>query len=253
MLITEYWDLIKILTVSELRVKYQSSILGFAWSLVNPLLMMLVLYLVFSNIFNVTENYFALYILIGIETWRFLQIGSSLAMTAIVGKPGLVTKVFIPRQILVFSSVLSSFISSLLEFAVLFFLLFVFDVTITPLIFLFPVIHILFLVLVYGLSLMLASLYVYYRDLNQIWEVVLQAGFFLSPIVYPLTTIPEKYLSIYLLNPITVIMGIYRDILLYGTLPPLYQVLYLVVTALLLLGMGRLLFNKLERRFAEEV
>lgn len=112
MWIFEYRELIKILTISDLKVKYQSSVLGFAWSLLNPLLMMLVLYLVFSNVFNANQDNFALYLLIGIVSWRFMAIGSSAAMGAIVGKPSLVNKIYIPRQVLVTSVVLSNLISS---------------------------------------------------------------------------------------------------------------------------------------------
>jgi len=119
MWIFEYRELIKILTISDLKVKYQSSVLGFAWSLLNPLLMMLVLYLVFSNVFKANQDNFALYLLIGIVSWRFLAIGSSASMNAVVCKPSLVTKIYIPRQVLVMSVVLSSLISSILEFLVL--------------------------------------------------------------------------------------------------------------------------------------
>ena len=253
MWITEYWDLIQILTISDLRVKYQSSVLGFAWSLVNPLLMLLILYVVFSKIFSVTETQFAIYILIGIVTWRFLQNGTSLGLSSIVNNPGLVTKISIPRQVLIFSSVFSSFISSILEFGVLFFLLLVFQVTITPTVLLFPVFFLIFFTLVYGLALGLASLFVYYRDLNQVWDVLMQAGFFLSPIVYPISAIPKEYLRIYFINPITVFMEINRDILLYGQLPPLPMALYLGIAGFILLIIGRFIFARLERRFAEEV
>src|SRR5512137_2148663 len=109
MWIVEYRELIRILTVSDLKVKYQSSVLGFAWSLLNPLLMMLVLYLVFNNVFKSNQENFALYLLIGIVSWRFLANGTSSSMGAIVGKPSLVTKIYIPRQVLVLSTVLSSF------------------------------------------------------------------------------------------------------------------------------------------------
>ncbi len=186
MWIVEYRELIRILTISDLKVKYQSSVLGFAWSLLNPLLMMLVLYLVFNNVFKSNQDHFALYLLIGIISWRFLSIGTASSMTAIVGKPSLVTKIYIPRQVLVMSTVLSSFISSILEFLVLVPLLIILGAGISPYILLFPVIHIIYFMIVYGISLILAALYVYYRDLNQIWDVLIQIGFFLSPIVYPL-------------------------------------------------------------------
>ncbi len=253
MWINDYWDLIKILTISDLRIKYQSSVLGFVWSLINPLFMMLILYTVFGVVFGIGDDHFALYILVGIVTWRFFSSGSSSGMMSIATKPDLVKKIFIPRNILVFSSVLSSFISSLLEFVVLCCILIVFRIPLSAMILLFPSIHLLFFLIVYALSLGLSSLYVYYRDLNQIWEVFLQAGFFLCPIVYPLTTIPDKYLPVYMLNPITVIMEIFRDIFLYGTIPPVFQVVYIAGVGIVLLLICRFIFQRLERRFAEEV
>jgi lipopolysaccharide transport system permease protein len=253
MWIIEYRELIRILTVSDLKVKYQSSVLGFAWSLLNPLLMMLVLYLVFSNVFKANQDYFALYILIGIVSWRFLANGTSSSMMAIVGKPSLVTKIYIPRQVLVLSTVLSSFISSMLEFLVLFILIVIFGVKLSPNILLFPFIYIINFFLVYGVSLALAALYVYYRDLNQIWEVLLQLGFFLSPIVYPLSTVPSEYLNIYLLNPVTVFMQIYRDILLYAQTPSMTSIAFVLLSAVISLAAGAAVFKRLERRFAEEI
>jgi lipopolysaccharide transport system permease protein len=80
----EYRELIKILTISDLKVKYQSSVLGFAWSMLNPLLLMLVLYFVFSNVFKTTQDHFALYLLIGVISWRFFSTGTTSAMSAIL-------------------------------------------------------------------------------------------------------------------------------------------------------------------------
>ena len=253
MWIIEYRELIKILTISDLKVKYQSSVLGFAWSLLNPLLMMLVLYLVFSNLFKANQDHFALYLLIGIVSWRFLAIGSSASMGAIVGKSSLVTKIYIPRQVLVMSTVLSSFISSILEFLVLVPLLIILGAGISPYILLFPFIHVIYFLIVYGLSLILAALYVYYRDLNQIWDVLIQIGFFLSPIVYPLSTVPPAYLKYYLLNPITALMQMYRDVLLYHQLPALGNAALTLGAGLILMDIGTMVFKRLERRFAEEI
>jgi lipopolysaccharide transport system permease protein len=249
----EYRDLIWNLTVSDLKVKYQSSVLGFAWSLLNPLFMMLVLYFVFMNVFRFEVENLALYILIGIIVWRFLANGTLTAMGSIVGRPGLVTKVYIPRQVLVISSVLSSFISSLLEFMVLIPLLFLLGAGVSLSILFFPIVHIIYFSIVYGLSLFLASIYVYFRDLNQIWDVFLQAGFFLSPIVYPLSIIPSEYLGYYMLNPITILMELYRDILLYGIMPSLNDLGILIGVGTLITLTGSLCFIRLERRFAEVI
>jgi lipopolysaccharide transport system permease protein len=253
MWITEHWDLIEILTISDLRVKYQSSVLGFAWSLINPLFTLLILYIVFSRIYQMSESQFVLFLFVGIVTWRFLTNGTTRGMASIVNNPGLVKKIFIPRHILVFSSVLSSLISAFLEFIVLFCLLVIFRVPFSLTMLLFPLVFLCYFIIVYALSLGLASLYVYYRDTNQVWEVLLQAGFFLVPIVYPISVIPEKYLSIYLLNPITVIIEIFRAILIYGQLPPAGYIAYSAIIAIVLLAAGQILFKKLERRFAEVV
>jgi len=253
MWIIEYRELIKILTISDLKVKYQSSVLGFAWSLLNPLLMMLVLYLVFSSAFNANQDQFALYLLIGIISWRFMANGSSESMQSIVAKSSLVTKIYIPRQVLVISSVLSYFISSILEFLVLVPLLILLGAGLSYYILLFPVIHLIYFMIVYGISLILASLYVYYRDLNQIWEVLIQMGFFLSPIVYPLSTVPSQYLKYYMLNPITALIQMYRDVLLYHRLPSLESTALTLAAGVMLIAAGSLIFKRLERRFAEEI
>ncbi len=253
MYLFEYSELIKNLVASDLKVKYQSSVLGFAWSLLNPLLMMLVLYLVFNNIFRFEQEHFALYLLIGIIAWRFLANGTMVAMGSIVGKPSLVTKIFIPREVLTFSMTMSAFVSSILEFVVLIPLLLIFGASLSFTILLFPVIHALYFVIVYGLSLLLASLYVYYRDLNQIWDIVLQIGFYTAPIIYPLSLVPEKYMFYYMLSPITRLMMMYRDILLYNTIPSATDFIIVAMCGMVFLVIGTVVFKKLSPRFAEEV
>ena len=253
MYLFEYSELIKNLVASDLKVKYQSSVLGFAWSMLNPLLMMLVLYAVFNNIFRFEQEHFALYLLIGIIAWRFLANGTMTAMSSIVGNTSLVTKIFIPREVLTFSVVMSAFISSILEFMVLVPLLIIFGASLSITMLLFPVIHVLYFGLVYGISLILASLYVYYRDLNQIWDIVLQIGFYASPIIYPLSLVPDEYLFYYTLNPITRLMVMYRDVLLYDMMPTLYDLLLVVGSGLILLVIGTMVFRRLSPRFAEEV
>jgi len=253
MYLFDYSELIKNLVISDLKVKYQSSILGFLWSMLNPLLMMLILYAVFSNVFRFEQEHFALYLLIGIIAWRFLQNGTMTAMSSVVGKPNLVTKVYIPREVLPFSLAMSAFISSILEFLVLMPLLLVFGATLSVTVLLFPVLHAIFFVIVFGISLVLASLYVYFRDLNQIWDLLLQVGFYASPIIYPLSLVPEEYISVYMLNPITRLLVMYRDILLYDTIPSVYDFIIVTGFGVIIMMIGSHLFKRLSRRFAEEV
>ena len=248
----DYRELIKNLVISDLKVKYANSILGFAWSMISPLLMMTVLYIVFSNFYHNTQNY-VLYILTGLLVWRFFTMGTGTGLGSIINKSSLVTKIYIPREILPLSSTLSTLISSILEFCVLLPLLVIFGVGLTRMILLFPVLFFLYFLIVYGCALLLSSLFVYFRDLNSIWEVVLQVGFFACPVMYPLTQIPNKYLFYYNLNPITRLMGMYRDIFLTGTMPGLHDFIIVFVFGGVLVIIGSIVFKKLARRFAEEV
>lgn len=248
----EYRELIKNLVVSDLKLKYANSILGFAWSMLNPLLMMIVLYFIFSNFYKTDDN-FVLYILTGLLVWRFFSIGTAISLGSIVSRTSLVTKIYIPREILPLSSVLSSLISSILETCVLLPLLLFFNVKFFSTILLLPIFYALFFLIIYGVALILSSLFVYFRDLNQIWDVLMQIGFFASPIMYPITMIPEKYQFIYMLNPVTRLTIIYRDIFLYGTMPNITDFAVVFAFGIVLVLLGSLMFKKLSRRFAEEV
>jgi lipopolysaccharide transport system permease protein len=252
MTLLEYRELIRNLVISDLKVKYASSFLGFAWSMLNPLMMLIVLYFVFSNVFKDQPN-FAIYILVGLLSWRFFVTGTMSALGSIVGKTSLVTKIYIPRQILTLSSVLSSLISSTLEFIVLLPLLMVFGVGLHPTAVLFPLVLAMYFLIIYGLALILSSLYVYFRDLNQIWDVLLQLGFFLSPIVYPITLVPKKFMFLYDLNPVTRVIDMFRDLFMTGSLPQASDVALVLAAAFILLLAGTQTFNRLSRRFAEEV
>lgn len=166
--LSRYKELIKNLVLSDLKTKYSGSLLGFAWSMLNPLLMMLVLYMVFSNIFRFNQEHFALYLLIGIASWRFFANGSSAALNSIVGKSSLVTKIFIPRYILPMSIVLSALISSILEFLVLIPLLVVFGTTLSFTIFMFPLLHILYFYCIWCISCAFFSLCVLQRPISDL-------------------------------------------------------------------------------------
>ena len=246
----QYRELIKNLTVAELKNRYQNTTLGFFWSILSPLLLALVLYFVFRSLFRQEEN-FAINLLVGIMAWRFFLIGTTSSLSAIVGKPSLVTKVYIPRQILVLSTTLSSVISSLLEFLVLVPIIFVllghFPVTIP----LFLVIHLLYFWLVFGIGLFLAALFVYLRDLNQIWEVLVSILFFCSPIIYPLSIVPDYLMPYYMFNPITRVIILYREVMVAGTLPSISHLVIVIGFGLIAYLVGGYAFGRLQRRFAE--
>ena len=248
----QYRELIRNLTVVDLKNRYQNTALGFFWSLLSPFLLAMVLYFIFSNIFGREEN-FAINLLVGIMAWRFFAIGTSSSLGAIVGKPSLVTKVYIPRQILVLSNALTNLVSSLLEFIVLLPIIFVLLGHLPVTVLLFPLIHLIYFWFIFGAGLLLSSLYVYFRDLNQIWEVLTTVLFFCSPIIYPLTTVPAYLMPYYRLNPVTQFIIIYRDVMVAGDLPSLFSIVIVIGFAIAAYLVGSFVFSKLQRRFAEEI
>jgi len=185
--------------------------------------------------------------------WRFFANGTSSSLGAIVGKPGLVTRVYIPRQILVLSNALSNIISSLLEFIVLLPIIFILLRYLPVTVLMYPLIHIIYFFFIYGAGLLLSSLFVYFRDISQIWQVVTQVLFFCSPILYPMSIIPDYLMTYYRLNPITQFIIMYRDVMIAGDLPSLFSIVFVTGFAIAAYLVGSLVFSKLQRRFAEEM
>jgi lipopolysaccharide transport system permease protein len=248
----EYRELIRNLTVAELKNHYQNTSLGFLWSLISPLMMALVLWFVFRRLFQQEQN-FAINLIVGIMMWRFFATVTSQCLQAIVSKPNLVTKVYIPRQILVLSSALSGLVGSWLEFIILIPIIFGLLGHVPWTLVLYPFIHIILFLAIYGIGLLLSSLYVYFRDLSQIWEVLISVLIYASPIIYPMSVVPAYLVKYYNLNPITNFVMIYRDLMINGQLPALTNFGIVVVFALLMFLIGSSVFSKLQRRFAEEI
>jgi lipopolysaccharide transport system permease protein len=245
-------ELIWNLTVVDLKNRYQNTALGFFWSLLSPFLQALVLYFVFRHLWGHEED-FVVNLLVGIMAWQFFATGTSSALHSIVGKSSLVTRVYIPRHILVLSNALTSLINSLLSFVVLLPIIFALVRHLPVTVLLFPLIHIVYFWFVYGAGLFLSSLFVYFRDVNQIWDVLVRVLFFCSPIFYPLSIIPDYLMPYYRLNPVTQFITIYRDVMVTGSLPSLFSTAVVIGFAIAAYFVGSLVFNKLERRFAEEL
>ena len=248
----QYRELIRNLTIAELKNRYQNTSLGFVWSILNPFLFALVLWFVFRNFFKQEEN-FSANLLVGIMAWRFFVLGTNSSLYSIVGKPSLVTKVFIPREILVLSNALSVLISSLFEFLVLLPMIFILIRGLPATTFLFPIVHLIYFWFIFGAGLLLSALFVYFRDLNQIWEVLINVLFFCSPIVYPLSAVPAHLMPYYMLNPVTQYIVIYRQVLVSGDMPSVKGLIFVIGVGMAIYLFGSFVFGKLQRRFAEEI
>ncbi|WP_369425331.1 ABC transporter permease, partial [Methanothrix sp.] len=174
-------DLILRLAWSDFKLRYKSSALGFFWSLLEPMLMLLVLYVVFTNLMRIQVEHYQLFLLLGIILWNFLDRGTSMSIWGIVGKPSLVQKVYFPRDTLVISTCITALMMTALEFIVFVIFMLIFRVMPAWTAVYFPLLLMLELVLITGLSMALSAMNVYFRDVQFIWRVVLQVGFFATP------------------------------------------------------------------------
>lgn len=248
---------------ADFKMKYQGSVLGYLWSLLKPLLMFLVLYLVFAVIFKVGDTVpnYPIYLLLGIVLWSFFSETTQNGLQAVVAREDLIKKIKIPRWIIIISTSASSVINlSLNLVVVLAFALFTgMDFMWTGL--LFPVFILEIYVLAVGLSLLLSALYVKYRDISYIWEVVIQAGFYGTPILYPITLITDPtLLKLVILNPVATSIQGARDVFVTHetlTIGEIYKsgfafLIPLSIT-LIILVVGVWYFKKEAKYFAENL
>jgi lipopolysaccharide transport system permease protein len=248
----EYRELIRNLSLAELKNRYQNTSLGFLWSIMSPLLFALVLWFVFRNLFSQEKN-FAINLIVGIMMWRLFATGTVTCLYTIVTKPNLITKVYVPRHFLVLSSALSVLLASLLEFIVLIPIIYIMIKHIPVTIILYPFVHILFFIAIYGIGLILSSFYVYFRDMNLIWDVLVNILMYCSPIIYPISVVPGYLMKYYMFNPITNFVIIYRDVMINGQLPAPFNLAVVIIFSVCIFLIGILIFSKLQRRFAEEI
>ena len=249
-IITRYSYLLKQLVVRDFKVKYKSSFLGVIWSFLNPLLMTLVYYLVFSTLFrNDTEN-FVVYLMCGIILFNFFSESTSLGLNAIIGNASLITKVYIPKYVFPISKVLSASINLLISMIPLMLFMVILGVKFTKALLLIPVVSTFLIVFCIGVSLFLAAVTVFFRDVQFLWSVVLSIVNFLSPVFYPETIIPLAYRSLYHVNPMYQYMFFMRSIVLGGVSPTPVTYLYCFIASLSALIVGTFFFRKCQNQFS---
>lgn len=245
--------LIYTLVAKDLKVKYKGSVLGFLWSLLNPLLMLIVYTVAFQYIIRIRVENFAIFFLCGFLPWTFLSSSLSMAVGSIIDNSNLVKKVFFPREILPLSTVFVNLIQFLLSFIILVPALFIFKIKLGFALSFLPFVIILQMMFVLGCTLILSALSVFYRDIKHFLEIFLQVWFWLCPIIYPITMIPERFRFYYMLNPFAIFVESYRAILLENRMPSLIIFATLITISLIFLFLGYYVFESNNKRFAEEV
>lgn len=253
------------LTLRELRGKYRRSFLGWSWSLLNPLALVVIYGFVFGVVFGSSpptgnpsgiHNY-ALYLLSGILPWGFYNLITGLGLGAMIGNGGLVRKVAFPRETLVFAQSLFSFVQFTIEITLLTVIVSIAGSMAwawTPATL---ILMILLAIFSSGIALGLSVVAVYFRDLPYLWTIVTQVYFFVTPIIYDAALLKDRVSRpVFLLldwNPMAVFIRSFRHTLYDGALPSVGRLVYLLVVSFVSLGIGWFIFQKMNRRLAEEI
>jgi homopolymeric O-antigen transport system permease protein len=242
------WTLIR----TDFKARYHGTIGGFIWALLKPLSMFIVLMAVFSFLF--TEPRYKLNLIVGVFLWDFFTEGTKTGLTSLHAKGFLLTKARCPLWILVITSISNALITlAVFSVIIIAFLRGVGHPPTLPAIGLFATYCLALVTIVAGFSLASSVLFLRYRDLNQVWDVVTQAGFFFAPIIYPLGIMPERFHRYLYLWPPTPIIEFSRAVLVTGTIPTARAHLFLAVDAATILLVGALIFRRFSPRAAEYV
>ncbi len=260
----QYRELIRNLVIRDLKVRYKGSALGILWSLMNPILMMIVFTIVFTVMTPVAKvDNFPVFLLCGLLPWNFFSASVMGATTSIVSNAALIKKVYFPREVLPISMILANLVHFLIAMTVLFGMIIIFNIHITVWILYLPLIILLQVVFTLGISLFLATINVFYRDTQQIMDVLMLAWFFFTPIFYPLDILPQSYdllgytldvrRLVYIVNPMASLVANYRVILYDGAPPALDFLARTTATSGIIFLCGWFIFNRYSWHFAEEL
>ena len=271
-LISKYrysWILLRELVKTDFKLRYQGSMLGMAWSVLKPLMLFAVMYVVFVRFlrFGAGIPHFAVSLLLAQTLWAFFQEATSQGMQAIVGRGDLLRKLKFPKYIVVVSSTVSALINLVISLFVVLIFMIVNGVEFRPTILLFPLVVVELYIFALGIAFLLSTMFVKFRDIGHIWDVIMQAWFYATPIIYPLTQlINVGWLSVaklvLMLNPIAQIIQDARYLVvttqtetiwgLAGQRCWLFKLVPLLIVAVVLL-IGMIIFRRRSPYFAEEL
>lgn len=249
------------MVVTDFKVRYQGSVLGYMWSLLKPLFLFAILYVVFTYIIPLGKavEHYPVYLLTGIVMWNFFTEATMQGASSIVARGDLIRKVSIPRYLVVLSTILSALINLGLSLVVVIVFALLNGVTPSLQWLLIAPIILELVLLALGVSFLLAALYVRFRDVTYIWEIFLQAGFYATPIIYPLTLVPEAYHKWFMMNPMAQIIQDARYVIatdtsvtLWGTVHSWFLIVPFVTICVLFYA-GAVYFKSRSPYFAEDI
>lgn len=249
-----YREMIFSLVRKDLRGRYKGSVLGFLWTFINPLLQLVVYTIVFSTILRSGIEKYYLFLFVALVPWIFFSSSLTGGSNCILGQKDMVKKIYFPRAVIPISYVTSCFVNMLFCFVVIFIVVAFSGVGFNPkALALLPFVMAVEYILALGVAMLSSAVTVYFRDLEHILGIIAMAWQYLTPVMYAMDIVPENYLPIFMVNPMTPVILAYRDILYYAKVPELETLLHALILGLLVLLAGSLVFQKLQQHFAEEL
>lgn len=249
MALQKYRFLIKQLVDRDFKAKYKRSILGVFWSFLNPLLNMLVQYVVFSNMFRFNIAYFPVYLLCGNVVFNYLAESCGMALMSIIGNKSLITKVYMPKYIYPLTRILSSLINLLISLIPLMAVALLSGLPITKAFLLLPIPLLMLATFCLGLGLLLSAAMVFFRDIQFLWSVMTTIWMYLTPIFYPVNILPEQIQTIVKLNPLYFYVTFMRSCIIDGVSPDPHLYIQGAMVAVVMLAIGSIVFKKTQDQF----
>lgn len=233
----------------DLRKRYKRSVLGYLWSMLNPLLMMTIIAVVFSNLMRGKVENYAVYLFAGMLPYRFFQSTITESMGSIAGNINIMKQMPIPKYIFPISFAISNLVDYLLSLIPLFIVMLVMGHSFSTVILLFPIMIPALFCLSMGIALVIAVSYVFFHDTQHLTGVMLQALYYMCPIIYTIDMLPKHLLPYFKLNPMFGMTNAIRDIFYAGLLPSVESFLTINLVSLVFLMLGLILFNKTSNKF----
>lgn len=249
----EYRELLKTSISKDIRGKYKNSLLGILWSFLNPLLQIAVYAIVFPLIMKSNLPNYTVFLCCGLIPWNFFASAISRTSFTMVENGNIIKKVYFPREILPLSVVTSEAVNFIISTIIILAFVLGYGMGFSKFIIFYPLVLIVQYLLLIGISFIVSSVTVYFRDLQHFIGIALQLLFYATPIVYAPNSIPESFQWILKFNPMTYIINGYRDIFYYKQMPDLSSMAIVLGASLILCLVGYMIFNKLQKRFAEEL
>jgi ABC-2 type transport system permease protein len=251
--LARYRDLLWSLVQRDLTVRYKRSVLGFLWTMLNPLLMMIVQTIVFSMFFQFPIKNYPVYLLSGTILWNFFAQGTTMAMNNLVWAGGLVNKIYIPKSIFIVSALLVGLVNFLLALIPLALIMLFTGQSFSLSILFLPIPILLTFMFALGVGLIVSTLAVFFVDVIDIYQVGITVLMYLTPLFYPVSIIPARFLVIIHLNPIYYFIESFRQPIYQGVIPDAYLLARAALVALAALMIGWWVFTKKSNEFAYRV